>query len=76
MDLAFTQIATPKNAATEGALYGALGRVKAVVLWDVRRKVVLRGTVRSWAEQEEAWRAPGVTEVENHIAVVPVLEPV
>jgi osmotically-inducible protein OsmY len=38
-------------------------------------KVILRGTVRSWAERAEAeraaWRAPGVTQVENHIIVVP-----
>jgi osmotically-inducible protein OsmY len=37
--------------------------------------VVLRGTVRSWIEKEEAeraaWRAPGVTKVEDQIAVVP-----
>jgi osmotically-inducible protein OsmY len=38
-------------------------------------KVVLRGTVHSWAEREAAeraaWSAPGVTEVEDHIVVVP-----
>ena len=35
--------------------------------------VRLRGTVRSWAEREEAarvaWRVPGVTKVENFIAI-------
>jgi osmotically-inducible protein OsmY len=38
-------------------------------------KVILRGRVRAWAEHEEAeraaWRAPGVTQVENLIAVEP-----
>ena len=36
-------------------------------------KVVLKGTVRSWAEKEEAarqaWAAPGVTAVDNRIVV-------
>jgi len=45
---------------------------------DVRvigSKVVLKGTVRSWAEREAAeraaWSAPGVDEVDNQIKIVP-----
>lgn len=38
-------------------------------------EVILRGTVRSWAERQEAehaaWRAPGVTKVDNRISVSP-----
>ncbi|BAY20023.1 transport-associated protein (plasmid) [Anabaenopsis circularis NIES-21] len=38
-------------------------------------KVILKGTVRSWAERQEAersaWSAPGVTSVENRIIISP-----
>lgn len=38
-------------------------------------KVILKGSVRNWAEREQveraAWAAPGVSEVESHIMFSP-----
>ena len=38
-------------------------------------EIILKGTVRSWIEREEAeraaWAAPGVTKVEDRIVVSP-----
>ena len=38
-------------------------------------KVILKGTVRSWTERDEAeraaWQAPGITDVSNQIAIAP-----
>ena len=38
-------------------------------------EVILKGTVRSWIEREEAervaWSAPGITKVEDRIVVSP-----
>ena len=46
-----------------------------ITVETIGSKVTLKGTVRSWAERTEAeraaWQAPGVTTVENHIAISP-----
>jgi osmotically-inducible protein OsmY len=40
-----------------------------------RSEVILKGSMRSWIEREEAervaWSAPGVTKVEDRIVVSP-----
>jgi osmotically-inducible protein OsmY len=70
--------ASPKDVETR--IFDALKRLADV---DARRvhvmadgpRVVLSGFVRSWNEREEAeraaWTAPGVSTVDNRIAVIP-----
>lgn len=70
----------PKISAYEvnQRIEGALKRSAAIeadrISVEARNgKVTLRGTVRSWAEREDAeraaWAAPGVSEVDDEIAV-------
>jgi osmotically-inducible protein OsmY len=56
--------------ARSAALHG-----HAIKVESLDRKVTLKGTVHSWDERREAehaaWAAPGVTAVENELAVAP-----
>lgn len=70
--------ARPSTAEVKAAIEEALKRSAKVdanrINVDVQGdKVILKGTVRSWFEREEAeraaWRAPGVRGVDNRIVV-------
>jgi len=65
------------KAKIEGALQrNAILDARQIKVETEGSKVILSGTVRSWAEKEQArqaaWAAPGVTQVENKIIVQPV----
>ena len=60
----------------EQAFQRAICDTKKISVEVEGSKVVLKGTVRSWAEKEEveraAWSAPGITSVDSRITVSPL----
>jgi len=62
-----------RNKITEAFKRNAILDASALTLETSGSKVILRGTVRSWLEKEEAeriaWSSPGVLVVDNQIIV-------
>jgi osmotically-inducible protein OsmY len=62
-----------KEKIEQALVRGAQTDAQRITVEVQGSKVILKGTVRAWAERQEAervaWSAPGVTAVENHITI-------
>jgi len=66
-----------KQQIEKALLHDAETDARRITIEVQGSKVILYGAVRSYAEKKEAedvaWSTPGVTDVENHIVVEPIL---